>query len=30
VARTVAFLCSSAAKHLTGQLISVSGGQWMP
>lgn len=30
VAQTVAFLCSSAAKHLTGQLISVSGGQWMP
>lgn len=30
VARVVAFLCSPAAKHLTGQLISVSGGQWMP
>ncbi|GAC1396981.1 MAG: 3-oxoacyl-ACP reductase FabG [Mycobacterium sp.] len=30
VARVVAFLCSSEAKHLTGQLISVSGGQWMP
>ncbi len=30
VARTVAFLCSDSAKHLTGQLISVSGGQWMP
>jgi 3-oxoacyl-[acyl-carrier protein] reductase len=30
VANTVAFLCSPAAKHLTGQLISVSGGQWMP
>lgn len=30
VARTVAFLCSPEAKHLTGQLISVSGGQWMP
>ncbi len=30
VAQTVAFLCSDAAKHLTGQLISVSGGQWMP
>jgi NAD(P)-dependent dehydrogenase (short-subunit alcohol dehydrogenase family) len=30
VARVVAFLCSSGAKHLTGQLISVSGGQWMP
>jgi NAD(P)-dependent dehydrogenase (short-subunit alcohol dehydrogenase family) len=30
VARMVAFLCSPDAKHLTGQLISVSGGQWMP
>jgi NAD(P)-dependent dehydrogenase (short-subunit alcohol dehydrogenase family) len=30
VARTVAFLCSPEAKHLTGQLISISGGQWMP
>lgn len=30
VAGVVAFLCSPAAKHLTGQLISVSGGQWMP
>jgi NAD(P)-dependent dehydrogenase (short-subunit alcohol dehydrogenase family) len=30
VARVVAFLCSPYAKHLTGQLISVSGGQWMP
>lgn len=30
VANTVAFLCSPDAKHLTGQLISVSGGQWMP
>jgi 3-oxoacyl-[acyl-carrier protein] reductase len=30
VAATVAFLCSPAAKHITGQLISVSGGQWMP
>jgi 3-oxoacyl-[acyl-carrier protein] reductase len=30
VASVVAFLCSPEAKHLTGQLISVSGGQWMP
>jgi 3-oxoacyl-[acyl-carrier protein] reductase len=30
VARVVTFLCSADAKHLTGQLISVSGGQWMP
>lgn len=30
IAGTVAFLCSDDAKHLTGQLISVSGGQWMP
>ena len=30
VAGVVAFLCSPDAKHLTGQLISVSGGQWMP
>ncbi|OBF24874.1 SDR family oxidoreductase [Mycobacterium sp. ACS4331] len=30
IADTVAFLCSDAAKHVTGQLISVSGGQWMP
>ena len=30
VAHVVAFLCSPDAKHLTGQLISVSGGQWMP
>jgi 3-oxoacyl-[acyl-carrier protein] reductase len=30
IAKTVAFLCSTAANHITGQLISVSGGQWMP
>lgn len=30
IAGVVAFLCSPAAKHITGQLISVSGGQWMP
>jgi 3-oxoacyl-[acyl-carrier protein] reductase len=30
VAEVVAFLCSPASRHLTGQLISVSGGQWMP
>jgi NAD(P)-dependent dehydrogenase (short-subunit alcohol dehydrogenase family) len=30
VAAVVSFLCSSASRHVTGQLISVSGGQWVP
>ena len=30
VAATVAFLASEDARHITGQVISVSGGQWMP
>ncbi|WP_255507117.1 SDR family NAD(P)-dependent oxidoreductase [Mycolicibacterium sp. 018/SC-01/001] len=30
VAAMTAFLCSPEARHVTGQLISVSGGQWMP
>lgn len=30
VAATVAFLCSDDSRHLTGQLVSVSGGQWFP
>ncbi len=30
IANVVAFLCSDRSHHVTGQLISVSGGQWMP
>jgi NAD(P)-dependent dehydrogenase (short-subunit alcohol dehydrogenase family) len=30
IAATVAFLCSDDARHIVGQMISVSGGQWMP
>jgi 3-oxoacyl-[acyl-carrier protein] reductase len=29
VARVVAFLCSSESAHVTGQLLSVCGGQWI-
>lgn len=30
IAGVVAFLASADARHLTGQVISASGGQWMP
>ena len=30
VAAAVAFLVSDDARHVTGQLVSVSGGQWLP
>ena len=30
IAGTVAFLASDDARHITGQVISVSGGAWMP
>lgn len=30
IADVVAFLASDDARHVTGQLISVSGGRWMP
>ena len=30
VANTVAFLASPEAKHVHGQMVSVSGGQWIP
>jgi 3-oxoacyl-[acyl-carrier protein] reductase len=30
IAATVAFLVSDDARHITGQLVSVSGGQWLP
>jgi NAD(P)-dependent dehydrogenase (short-subunit alcohol dehydrogenase family) len=30
VAATIAFLASDDARHITGQVVSVSGGYWMP
>jgi 3-oxoacyl-[acyl-carrier protein] reductase len=29
VAAAIAFLVSDDARHITGQLLSVSGGQWL-
>jgi NAD(P)-dependent dehydrogenase (short-subunit alcohol dehydrogenase family) len=30
IASVVAFMCSEDARHVTGQVISASGGSWMP
>ena len=30
VANAIAFLASEEARHITGQVLSVSGGGWMP